>query len=268
MLVSERSRVRREPPELEDIVVSVEKLNLVFKAALHRSWTWRDSFTRFSQDPARVLFGREERIHIAKDLSFKLKRKERLGLLGVNGVGKTSLCRCIAGIFRPTSGRVRITGTSRAVFDTHVGIHPELTGRENAHLLCEFLYPELEDRGSLVEEALEFSELGKFVDLPFRLYSNGMQTRLCLSVVTAAPSDLLVLDEVFDGADIFFQRKASERVMKLMKDSGSVIFVSHSEEQIRTACTRVIVLKQGQIAFDGPVEEGLAFYSTFKPRWN
>src|SRR5256885_10895379 len=101
----------------------------------------------------------------------------------------------------PNSGKIQVMGQARAVFDTHVGIHPELTGRENAWLLAEFLYPELEDKQSIVDEALEFSELGKFVDLPFRLYSNGMQTRLCLSVVTARPSDLLILDEVFDGAD-------------------------------------------------------------------
>jgi ABC-type polysaccharide/polyol phosphate transport system ATPase subunit len=244
-----------------DVVLKVERLNLVFKASLHRSWTWRDSFTRFSQDPARALFGQAERIHIAKDLSFSVSRKERLGILGVNGVGKTSLCRCIAGIFRPTSGRVRLLGSTRAVFDTHVGIHTELTGRENARLLCEFLYPEIEDKEPIVEEALEFSELGKFVDLPFRLYSKGMTTRLCLSVVTARPSDLLVLDEVFDGADVFFAKKASERVLKLMRESGAVIFVSHSEEQIRTACTRVMVLRNGQIAFDGDVEQGLEFYS-------
>jgi ABC-type polysaccharide/polyol phosphate transport system ATPase subunit len=260
MLTSERTL------SPEDLIVSVEKLNLVFKASLHRSWTWRDTFTRVVHSPIETLLSEQERIYIARDLSFTVRRKERLGILGVNGVGKTSLCRCISGIFSPTSGQVRIQGKIRAVFDTGVGILPDLTGRENAELLTEFLYPHRGDKRGIVREALEFSELGKFVDLPYRLYSNGMQARLCLSVVTALPSDLLVLDEVFDGADAFFREKASARVLKIMRESGAVIFVSHSEEQIRQACTRVIVLRHGQIAYDGEVEEGLRFYNALRPR--
>jgi ABC-type polysaccharide/polyol phosphate transport system ATPase subunit len=250
--------------ELGDTIVSVEKLSLVFRAALHRSWSWRDSFTRIARDPAAAVFGRHEQIYVARDLSFKVRRRERVGILGVNGAGKTSLCRCIAGIFSPSHGRVRINGRARAIFDTHVGVHPELTGRENSELLAELLFPELSprERVELVRESLEFSELGKFVDMPFKLYSNGMQARLCLSLVSARPSDLLILDEVFDGADVFFRAKASERVLRLMRESGSVIFVSHSEDQIRLACTRVLVLQHGRIAFDGDVEEGLRFYAS------
>jgi ABC-type polysaccharide/polyol phosphate transport system ATPase subunit len=267
MFISEREQLKR-PLDPEEVVLSVEDLNLIFKTSLHPAASWRDSFTRLATDPARYLFAQSERIQIARDLSFQLKRKERLGILGVNGTGKTSLCRCIAGIYGPNSGKILVTGRMRAVFDTQVGIHPELTGRENAWLLTEFLYPELDDKQAIVDEALEFSELGRFTDLPFRLYSNGMQTRLCLSVVTARPSDLLILDEVFDGADSFFRQKASARVLKLMRDSGAVIFVSHSEQQLREACTRVMVLDNGKIAFDGAVEDGLRFYASLKPRWN
>jgi ABC-type polysaccharide/polyol phosphate transport system ATPase subunit len=247
----------------DSVVVSVERLNIAFKGSLHRSWTWRDAFTRLASRPVRTLRERDALVVVARDMSFTVRRGERIGILGANGAGKTSLCRCIAGIYQPRSGTIRTQGRIRAVFETAIGIQGELTGRENAELLAEFLYPEVDDKTSLVNEALGFSELGKFIDMPYKTYSNGMKTRLSLSMVSARPSDLLILDEVFDGADASFREKSSARIMEIMRRSGSVLFVSHSENQIRDACTRVLVLRDGEIAFDGPVDEGLAFYAAY-----
>jgi ABC-type polysaccharide/polyol phosphate transport system ATPase subunit len=185
-----------------------------------------------------------------------------VGLLGVNGTGKTSLCRCIAGIYAPTSGKIAMNGRLRAIFDTAVGIQPELTGMENARLLAELIYPESDyDRERLVQEATEFSELGKFLDVPYRLYSNGMQARLCLSLISSQPCDLLILDEVFDGADAFFREKIAARILKMISRSGAVLFVSHGADQIQRVCNRLIVIRDGSIAHDGDVEEGLALYA-------
>src|SRR5262249_15637671 len=152
----------------------------------------------------------------------------------------------------PTSGKVTVRGRTRAIFDTSVGIFPELTGRENARILVQFMYPdEYRQHDEIIEESLEFSELGKFVDMPFKMYSNGMQARLCLSLVSAVAPDLLILDEVFDGADKFFRAKISGRVVRLIEDSGAVIFVSHSMDQLAKVCTRVIYLRENKLFFDG-----------------
>jgi ABC-type polysaccharide/polyol phosphate transport system ATPase subunit len=244
-------------------LLRVEGLHLAFRANIRRSHSWREAFTRAAKDPVGAFLADRDRLHILNDINFTVKAGERVALVGVNGSGKTSLCRCIAGIYHPNKGTIRRNGLVRAIFDTAVGILPELTGRENAHLLATFLYPEHHaNLPSIVEEALEFSELGQFLDMPFKLYSNGMQARLCLSMISCLPCDLLILDEVFDGADFFFKEKISKRILKMIESSGAVVFVSHSAEQVEAVCNRLVLVQNGKIAFDGNVKEGLRFYVT------
>ncbi|MFI5360464.1 MAG: ABC transporter ATP-binding protein [Elusimicrobiota bacterium] len=250
----------------EPDIVRIEKLNLVFRVMAQPFWSWRDAFTQAARNPVEFLLSEPDRLHILKDVSLTVRRGERVGILGVNGTGKTTLCRCIAGIYTPTSGRISLNGRVRAVFDTAVGIQPELTGMENARLLAELLYPEEGfDRERLVREAAEFSELGKFLDVPYRLYSNGMQARLCLSLVSGTPCDLLILDEVFEGADAFFREKISARILDMISASGAVLFVSHSEDQIIRVCSRLLVISGGRIVHDGDVEAGLELYAREGP---
>lgn len=248
-------------------IVDIRNLNLVFHVSYHRSWNIRDAFTKFTKDPFEVLNREKDRIYVARNLNLKIHEGERLGLLGVNGVGKTSLCRCIAGMYRPSGGDVELTGQVRAIFSTQVGIQPELTGRENARLIAQFMYPTESFIEELVDEAIEFSELGKFSDVPYRTYSNGMQARLCLSLISAKPAEILILDEVFDGADTFFKEKISKRVLDMIQESGAVIFVSHSPDQIKEVCNRVVVLEHGQIAYDGDPESALSFYNQRSTRF-
>ena len=247
-------------------LVRFNKVNLVFAAHAYPIHSWRDAFTRFVKSPLETMLNVPDRLHVARDLTLEVHRGERVALVGVNGAGKTTLCRSIAGMYRPNSGTITVRGRVRAVFDPSIGIHPELTGRENATLLTAFLFPEEKNKKELVDEALEFSELGKFCDMPYRLYSNGMQARLCLSLISSRPSDLLLLDEVFDGADVFFRENISVRVLEMIRKSGAAFLVSHSPEQVRRVCTRVLVVHQGAILFDGGVEEGLAVYSGLRPR--
>lgn len=247
-----------------EVVLKVDNLSLLFRLQLHPLWSWRDAFTRAVSRPLDMLGREKDYLVVARDISFEVKEGERVGIIGVNGAGKTSLCRCIAGMYRPNKGKVVTQGSVRAIFNAQIGVLPDLTGRENAKMLSHLLFPEEKNTDELVEEALDFSELGKFLDVPYRQYSNGMQARLGLSLISAVPSRLLILDEVFDGADTFFQKKMSDRIMNLIKKSGAVIFISHSEEQILKVCTRVLVLDKAQVVFDGPPKEGLEFYTKLK----
>lgn len=242
-------------------ILSVENVRLLFKTRQYSDWSLRDVFVSMLRPPwARRL--RERRyVEVCRDVSFQLFPGDRVALLGPNGAGKTSLCRCIAGFYPPTSGRIRAVGSVRALLDSQIGIQPELTGRENAWLLTNIMAPAGARISELVNEALEFSELGEFLDVPFRQYSKGMQVRLGLSVSAMLPADLLILDEVFDGADMFFQKKIAARMMRLINDSSAVIFVSHSFEQVRQVCNRVLILENGRLSFDGGVEEGLTRYA-------
>jgi ABC-2 type transport system ATP-binding protein len=241
-------------------IVEIKNMRLVFRARVHRATTARDVFVRSISNPMSFLFRPPEMLELINGLNLNIYQGDRVALIGVNGAGKTSLCRAIAGVYKPTKGEINVTGKVRAIFDTMVGIFPELTGRENAEILTDFLYPDLPDRDARVADALEFSELGNFLDTPFKYFSNGMQARLCLSILTMQATDLLILDEVFEGADQFFREKIAKRVLGIIERSGAVIFVSHSEDQLRRVCNRAIVLKNGAVAFDGPVEDGLSFY--------
>ena len=197
-------------------------------------------------------------------MDLQLKKGDRLGVLGCNGSGKTTLCRVISGMLIPTSGSVNLNGRCQAIFNTSIGILPQLTGRENANLLACLMFPELstEERTELVNEALDFSDLGKFVDTPYAQYSKGMQSRLSLSVISSRVSDLLILDEVFDGADMFFREKVTKRVLNLIEGSGATIFVSHNLDQVRMSCNKVLVMVDGRKWFLGDIEEGIKLYSS------
>lgn len=246
----------------DKLLVSVKDLNMVFDASVHRFWNWRDVFVSAFKHPLDTFLPHPDKLHVLKDVNFEMHRGDRVGLLGVNGVGKTTLCRLLSGFYAPTSGSITVNGTMRAIFDVSLGVKPELTGRENAHLLSYLMFPDESDKEGLVEEALAFSELGRFLDMPYRVYSNGMQTRLCLSLISSRPFDVLIMDEVFDGADAFFKQKITGRVTEMIKKSGTVMFVSHSPDQIRQVCSRLLVLHQGGLAFDGDVEKGIAFYES------
>jgi ABC-type polysaccharide/polyol phosphate transport system ATPase subunit len=243
-------------------VLEVKNLNLVFRLRYYQHKSVRDLFVNAVRKPVDTLLQSRESLHVLRDLSLTVRKGDRVGVLGVNGSGKTSLCRCIADMLHPTSGSVVRRGSFQGVFNSQAGIIPELTGRENAALLARFLFAEESDEviARMLEEALEFSELGDFLDTPFETYSQGMKSRLCLSVLTARTYDLLVLDEVYDSTDRFFQKKMTARLQDFIHRSGAVIFVSHSPELVRQICNRVIVLHQSRIGFDGGVEEGLKAY--------
>ena len=243
-------------------VLSVRNLDLVFPLRHYRERTVRNVFVDLVSRPVDTLLKTRETLHILQDISFSVRKGERVGILGINGSGKTSLCRCIAGMLSPASGEIRIKGACRAVFDTQVGVIPELTGRENARLLATLLYPDESPVriAELVDEATSFADLGEFLDAPFETYSMGMRARLMLSLITARPTELLILDEVYDNTDRFFQMKMTERLKRFIHSSDAVLFVSHSAGLLREICNRAIVIHRHKIAFDGPVEEALAEY--------
>ena len=233
-------------------MVDIKNLSLSFKLSYFKSSSFREVFVAFFMSPLQ-LFRQGKRLILFEDLNLQIGEGDIVAFVGTNGSGKTTLCRIIAGILSPQKGSVSITGDVRAIFDTSVSIQPELTGYENAILLIEFLYPgeTSENKAKILEESMKFTDLADFIDTPVKFYSAGMHARLCLSLVSAKEGDVLILDEVFEGADQFFTEKISARIENLIQKSGAVIFVSHSFHQIKRVCNRAIVLKKGRIVFDG-----------------
>lgn len=245
-----------------DKILEIKDLTISYNFSQFRSVELRDFFIEFISSPIKFLFQRQQKVDVLKNFNLEVKRGEIVGILGINGAGKTTLCRTVSGMYGNRK-EISINGTLRAIFDTASVVQPELSGRENAWIVTNILYSHLkkEERKQIVEDSLEFTELEQYVDAPFKHYSKGMKVRLFLSIVSAKPCELLILDEVFNGADKYFNDKISSRIKGVIENSGAVLFISHSEEIIREVCNRIIVIGRQKLLFDGGVEEGIEFYN-------
>jgi len=188
-------------------------------------------------------------------VSFKLEDGDRLGLVGHNGSGKTSLLKVLAGIYEPTAGVVDIKGRISSMIAMGAGLDPDATGLQNIKNLGMMqLVPrkELERR---LPEIVAFSELGAFINMPFKTYSSGMMARLMFSVITSVSADILIMDEWVSAGDAEFQQKARDRLSGIVDNAKIVIIASHDMHTIRRVCNKVLVMDSGRPAFLGPADE-------------
>jgi ABC-type polysaccharide/polyol phosphate transport system ATPase subunit len=243
-----------------ELLLKVENVDLAFPMRTYAESTIKEAVIARLKDPM-MLFREQESFYALKNINFEAFAGERIGVLGVNGAGKTTLCRCISGFYTPPNGSITARGKIRALYDSSLGVFPELSGRENLKVLGEIFYdPRHYDLKKIIDESIEFSELGDFIDVPIKAYSKGMQLRLSMSLLSAAPADILILDEVFDGADEFFREKLIKRVKGLIDNSKLVIFVSHHGSQILEVCSRTLLINSGRIVFDGSPADALLMY--------
>ena len=186
-----------------------------------------------------------------KDVSFQVDRGEVLGIIGHNGAGKSTLLKVISGILKPTDGQIAVHGTVVPMLELGSGFDFDLTGRENIFLNGAILGYSEDFLKSKYDEIVAFSELGSFIDVPLRNYSSGMVVRLAFSVATVVDPDILIVDEILAVGDADFQAKSKARMLELMGGGTTVLFVSHSLDQIREMCDRVLWLDHGQIKMLG-----------------
>ena len=177
-----------------------------------------------------------------KNISLNLKPGDRLGVTGPNGSGKTTLLRTIAGIYAPTHGTVNIKGRISSLLDVSFGLDMEATGLENIRMRGVLMGLSLNQIKSLEDEIADFTELGKFINLPVRSYSSGMNMRLGFAVSTAIPSDILLLDEWLSVGDADFSKKAEKRLNNMIKKSEIVIMASHDHQLIKKTCNQFLKL--------------------------
>lgn len=186
-----------------------------------------------------------------RHVSFTVDRGEVVGLIGHNGAGKSTLLKVISGILKPTEGSVSVRGNIAPLLELGSGFDFDMTGRENIFLNGAILgYSEafLKD---CYDRIVEFSEVGQFIDVPLRNYSSGMVARLAFSVATVIEPEILIVDEVLSVGDASFQEKSRARMMELMSGGTTVLFVSHSMEQIREMCGKAVWLDHGQVKMAG-----------------
>lgn len=190
-----------------------------------------------------------------QNVSFTVEKGENLGLIGRNGAGKSTMLKIISGILKPTEGRVQCYGNVVPMLELGSGFDLNLTGRENIFLNGSILGYSEEFLNKKYNEIVDFSELGQFIEVPVRNYSSGMLARLGFSVATAVNPEILIVDEILSVGDAQFREKSKRRMLELMGGGTTVLFVSHSIEQIREMCKRVVWLEHGQMKMMGAADE-------------
>jgi ABC-type polysaccharide/polyol phosphate transport system ATPase subunit len=193
-------------------------------------------------------------------LSLTVAPGESIGIIGGNGAGKTSLLSLMAGVIDPTHGRVTRFGRAEALIGIGTGMENALTGRENAALSAHLGGLRGSAARAAAEEAATFADLGSMIDAPVGAYSSGMRARLAFAMATATTPDLLFVDEVFSTGDETFRERAEARMNERIAQAGAVVMVSHDLSQIERRCSRVLLMAEGRLVFDGPTSAAIAAY--------
>ena len=204
---------------------------------------------------------KNSRYEALKDMSFAVNKGEAFGIIGRNGAGKSTILGLIAGVLKPTEGRVVVKGRASALLELGAGFHPELTGRENILLNGIILGLTRAKVLSKLDEIIEFSELGEFIDQPIRVYSNGMLARLGFAVVAHLDPDILLIDEILAVGDAEFQKKCIDKMMGFKKSEVTIVFVSHSMPDVERICDRVAWIDNHTIRIIGSTDAVVFSYA-------
>ena len=195
-----------------------------------------------------------------KDINFEIKKGERLGVLGLNGSGKSTLLKVVSGVLKPSVGEVKTKGVIAPLLELGAGFSPEYTGRENIYLYGAVLGFTKEFLDEKFDEIVDFAGLGEFIEVPIKNYSSGMKARLGFSIATVVQPDILILDEVLSVGDKKFRVKSENKVMSMFDSGVTVLFVSHSLEQVKRLCDKAIILDSGRLVAQGSVDKVAKIY--------
>ena len=196
-----------------------------------------------------------------KNVSFSVEKGDRVGILGLNGAGKSTLLKVISGVFKPTEGHVDKHGKMVPLLELGAGFDPQYTGKENIYLYGAMLGYTKKFIDSKYDEIVEFSELQKFMDVPVKNYSSGMKSRLGFSIATVVEPKILILDEVLSVGDAKFRKKSEKKIMSMFDSGVTVLFVSHSLEQVQRLCNKAMILEKGKLIAYGDIVPISAQYS-------
>lgn len=195
-----------------------------------------------------------------QDVSLTVEKGESVALIGLNGCGKSTLLKTVAGVLKPFKVSVRVYGTVAPLIELGAGFDHDLTARENVFLNGAILGYDRKSMEKHYEDIVEFSELRDFMDVPIKNFSSGMLARLAFAIATIGTPDILIVDEVLSVGDFRFQQKCEKRIQQMMKKDTSILFVSHSIDQVKKLCTKTVWIEKGKVKMIGPTEEVCALY--------
>lgn len=231
-------------------MIIVENVCMDYKMAYDKVNSIKEYFTKLIKGELKY-----EEFHALSNVTFNIEKGEVVGVIGRNGAGKSTILKVISGILKPTKGRVITNGNIVPMLELGSGFDYDLTGRENIFLNGAILGYSKEFLTGKYYDIVEFSELGNFIDMPIRNYSSGMLMRLAFSIATVINPEILIVDEILAVGDANFQEKSKARMLELMKGGTTVLFVSHSLEQVRELCNKVIWLDHGKVKMIGETQK-------------
>lgn len=239
------------PEYNKNLSIEVEHVDLTFEVELEKVDTLKESVIRtLKREKAEKI-----KIHAVNDVSFKLYKGEKIGIIGYNGAGKSTLLNVICGIYKPDKGSVKVYGNISPLLGLGAGFDPYYSGRKNIFFNGSVLGYSKSFLKEKENEIIEFSELGDFIDIPVKNYSSGMVAKLAFSIATIVNPDILIIDEVLGVGDVNFAKKSRDKIRSLMDGGTTVLLVSHSIPQIRHMCDKAIWIDKGQIKEIGEVNK-------------
>ena len=232
--------------KIKEIMIDVDHVSMRFNLGIEKGFSLKQGFVD--------LFNKEKRkkkknneFWALKDVNFKINRGEVVGFIGSNGAGKSTLLKVVAGVMKPTKGNVDVYGNICPMIELGAGFDSQLTARENIYLNGAVMGYSKELIDSKFDEIVEFSELKEFLDVPIQNFSSGMVARLAFSIATIVDPEILIVDEILSVGDIAFQAKSETKMMQMIGGGTTVLFVSHSIQQIKKLCNRVIWIEHGVV---------------------
>ena len=240
---------------MSNVQIAIKAENISKKYSLQKQKTFKEFL------PA-LFSGKETKTNFnaLSKLDFELEKGDSLAIMGRNGSGKSTLLKLIAGVTKPSDGRITVNGRVAPLIELGAGFHPELSGRENVYLNGSILGIKRVDMDKLYPSIVEFAELENFMDQPIKHYSSGMYMRLAFAVAVAETPDILLIDEILAVGDQNFQQKCLNRMAEFKELGSTMVMVSHSMEMVKQYCNKGLVLQNGKQIFYGDIKEATSIY--------
>jgi ABC-type polysaccharide/polyol phosphate transport system ATPase subunit len=213
----------------------------------------------------KLINSKHESFLALKNINIEIKKGEKVGIIGANGSGKTTILKIIAGITTPTEGNVVTKGKVVSLIDLEAGFHPDLTGEQNIYLNGMLLGMRKKEISKRLKNIIKFADIGRFIDAPLYTYSSGMALRLGFSIAVYSDPDILLLDETLAVGDAEFRKRSSSKIQELQRSGKTILLVSHTLELIRTHCIKAVWLEKGRIKMVGKPSQVIRMY--LKSKW-